>query len=873
MKNVDLNFSTGIQPLDHMIKGLKAGDNVVLRLDSIKDFIPFVHHFTRRAYAERKEIIYFRFALHERLVPEDVEYHIYHLEPEKGFENFISQIISTIEKFGIGTCYVFDSLSNLAVDWYSDVMVGNFFMLTCPYLYKFDTIAYFALIRNRHEQNTITNIQKTAQVVLEIYENEEEIYIQPVKVEKRYSPTLYMLHKWDRKEDSESIIYPVKESATIAKILARKLQPWLDFRGKKQDLWHITFKQAQETLEGILLGEISPVQANIFKNRLLKMAIVRDDLLFILAVNYFELEDLLAIGKRLIGTGLIGGKSVGMLIAQAILKKDDSRWDDILEIQDSFFIGSEVYYSFLVENDCWWERRKLCAGDTFLNNLDETNQKIMAGVFPPHIMEQFENMLDYYGQAPIIVRSSSLQEDAYGNSFSGKYESVFLANQGPPEERMEKFLQAVKIVYASTVGEDALTYRKMRGLLEKDEQMALLVQRVSGSIYGDLFYPQAAGVGFSFNPYVWDRRIDPKAGFIRLVFGLGTRAVDRTDDDYTRLVAVNCPTLRLEKNFSDILPVSQKKVDVLDLKENHLTTHRFRTIMKENPNIPIELYAERDFELERRAEESNRPIPFSLVLTFDHLLRKTNFIKDFGDILKILQHAYQTPVDVEFSVNFFKDQKYKINLLQCRPFQIKSQIKIIDSPAEIESKEIILKTSGPIIGTSIATTLDRIIYVVPSIYGQMGMRDRHEIARLIGKINHHPSSKSKKIMLLGPGRWGTSSPSLGIPVIFAEINRVSIICEIAEMHSGLIPDISLGTHFFNNIVELDMLYIALNPESKDNYLNRDYFLLEKNQLPEILPRSKQWEHAIKIIDPILINSEKEVKLNMNSITQIGFCYK
>ena len=752
-------------------------------------------------------------------------------------------------------------------------MVANFFMLTCPYLYKYDTIAYFALIRNQHVVNTITNIQKTAQVVLEIYENEGELYIQPIKVEKRYSPTLYMLHKWDQKTDPKGVIFPIKESATIAKILAQKMQPWLGYRGKKQDVWHITFKQAQETMEGFLLGEISPIQANIYKNRLLKMAVVRDDLLFILAVNYFELEDLLAIGKRLIGTGQIGGKSVGMLLAQAILKKNDPKWDDILEIQDSFYIGAEVFYSFLVENDCWWMRRKLCHPDTFLSNLKETQTKIKTGKFSPHIMKQFSNMLDYYGQAPIIVRSSSLQEDAYGNSFSGKYESVYLANQGPPEERMEQFLKAVKIVYASAVGKDALTYRQSRGLIDSDELMALLVQRVSGSMHDKYFYPQAAGVGFSFNPFVWDRRIDPKSGFLRLVFGLGTRAVDRTDDDFTRLIPINAPSLRVEKDFNAILKVSQQKVDVLDLKENILATHRFRVIMKDGPKMPIELYTERNLEMERRAEEANRSNVFSLVLTFDKLIKETNFVKDMGEILRILQHAYQNPVDIEFTVNFFEDQKYKINLLQCRPFQIKSKIKIIDSPHQIENKKIIIKTSGPIIGTSVASTVDRIIYIVPSIYGKLSIRERHTIARLIGKVNHHESSNGKNIMLLGPGRWGTSSPSLGIPVNFAEINKVSIICEIAEMHDGLVPDVSLGTHFFNNIVELDMLYFALHPEKDKNYLNREFFLSQTNQLSNLFPEALRWDHAIKIIDPPQNDVKEQITLNMNALTQLGYCYK
>ena len=142
------------------------------------------------------------------------------------------------------------------------------------------------------------------------------------------------------------------------------------------------------------------------------------------------------------------------------------------------------------------------------------------------------------GQSPIIVCSSSLLEDNFGNAFAGKYESVFCANQGTPEERYECFEQAVRTVYASTMNEDALEYRINRGLFDMDEQMAILVQRVSGDQYSEGFFPHLAGVGNSSNLYVWDKNIDMDAGMLRLVFGLGTRAVDRTASDYAKLYAL-----------------------------------------------------------------------------------------------------------------------------------------------------------------------------------------------------------------------------------------------------------------------------------------------------------------------------------------------
>ena len=871
-RHVDLSFSSGIPALDQVLHGILPGDNVVLKVDVIEEYIPFVHRFAKGCHDSKKDLIYFRFAPHEFLVPSDIKAHVYELTPAKGFEQFISQIINVIEEYGRGAAYIFDSLSDLTVGWYSDVMLGNFFMLTCPYLYKFDTVAYFALFRNHHHQKTITDIQDTSQVVLEIYENESNLFIRPVKAYNRYSPSIYMLHKWFDSPDRGEVVETITQSAIIAKTLAKKDHAWLEVTHRRPDFWHLTFNRAQETLEGILLGEISPVKAQNFKNRLLQMAIIQDDLLFILAVQYLDLEDLLEFGKRLIGTGFIGGKSVGMLLAQAILRKTDPKWNSILEPQDSFYIGSEIFYTFLVINDCWWMRRRLSHPATFLEGVEATQQKILSGIFPDYIVEQFKSMLNYYGQSPIIVRSSSLQEDAYGNSFSGKYESVFLANQGQPEERLRNFLEAIKKVYASTIGKDALTYRKSRGLLDSDEQMAILVQRVSGSLYGDYFIPQAAGVGFSFNPFVWDKRIDPKAGLLRLVLGLGTRAVDRTDDDYTRILALNKPELRVEHSFDEISKNSQQRIDVLDLRINRFTTYPFRQLHKELVGFPIEKFAVHDEELIQRMADLNREVDFSWVLTFEHLLSKTNFTKDMAEMLAVLQNAYQCPVDIEFTVNFTDDDSYNINLLQCRPFQVKREIKSIKAPGEIPEENLILQTEGPIIGTSLAVTIDRIIYIEPKIYGQLPVRERHAIARIIGKLNQTQQKGEFKTLLMGPGRWGTSSPSLGIPVNFAEINNVTIICEMAEMHEGLIPDVSLGTHFFNNLVELEMLYFAIHPQKEGNILKRDFFRSHTNQLLSLVPDAEGYEETIKVIDINESDPMKSIVVNFNALTQKGYCY-
>lgn len=869
MKKVYTFLSTGLPGLDAILTGVRPGDNIVMQIDDIDDYIAFVHPFCHEAQREGRPLVYFRFADHRQLLPDDVEAEVHQLHPEGGFENFISDIFDVIERVGIGGCYVFDCLSELAVDWYSDRMLGNFFMLTCPYLYSYETATYFALMRNYHTQMAIDAIHNTAQVVIDVYRNQGSLFVHPLKVYKRYSETMYMLHQW-----LDDRFFPVTRSATISEILGSVPQPWLDFTIHPGDVWNRTFRRAQELVDHVKQGKRLPEEENKIVTRLMRMALTRDPRLLRLAEQYIDLTGLVEIGKRMIGSGLIGGKSVGMLLSRAILCKTDPTWVTRLESHDSFFIGADVFYTYLIQNGCWWVRRRLKNPAMALDGWQETRQRLMTGGFPPDIQEQFMSMLEYFGQSPIIVRSSSLLEDAYGNAFSGKYESVFCANQGSPQDRLENFLSAVRKVYASTMSREALTYRMHWGLLDQDEQMAILVQRVSGETYGQQFYPQVAGVGFSFNPFVWNKEIDPKAGILRLVFGLGTRAVDRADDDYTRIVSLSAPHRRPESTIDEVRKYTQRRVDVLDLQLNQHVSRYFEDVARQSPNLPIDIFASRDGELERRAAEFNWSNIFPWILTFDKLLSETTFVAEMKKMLATLHAAYNYPVDIEFAAHFLDDGDYRINLLQCRPFQVKGrQTHQVSLPKALRPDVTILRTEGPIIGNSVDTQIDRVVFVNPERYSQMGMNERYSVARLIGQVTHlEGAAAAKTIMLIGPGRWGTTTPALGVPVSFPEINTVAVLCELAQMHSGLVPDVSLGTHFFNDIVEMNMLYMAVYPDRQSNISNLQLLQTMPNRLAELLPESVNWAETVKVFDSPAKDAGPALWLTVSSVEQKGFLY-
>jgi hypothetical protein len=530
------DLSTGLPSLDRIVNGILPGDNIVWQVDAIEDYQAFVKPYSEAARAAGRTLIYFRFASHPPVLESGQVSAVHQLHPERGFESFIAAVHGVIRAAGRRALYVFDCLSDLAVNWYSDQMLGNFFMLTCPYLYDLETVAYFALFRNKHSSRATKPISETTQLFLDVYHHADRHYVRPLKVLHRYSSTMHMLHEWRGNE-----FRPVAASALISTIQTASDWSWIS-ADSRPSWWQHVFSEAQEVLAREAAGEARPGEKQEVFMRLVRMIISRDEEMLKLVSAHLTLADILRIRRRMIGTGLIGGKALGMLLARAILERCDERFGRLLEPHDSFYIGSDVFYTFLVTNGVWWARQEQMNPDTFLEAATGARSRILTGSFPDYVIQRFRDLLDYFGQSPFIVRSSSLLEDNYGNAFAGKYESVFCANQGHRERRLENFLAAVRTVYASAMSEKALRYRAARGLLKLDEQMALLVMRVSGEMHGRYFYPAAAGVGLSFNPYAWSEHIDPKAGVIRIVFGLGTRAVERVDDDYTRIVALNAPS-------------------------------------------------------------------------------------------------------------------------------------------------------------------------------------------------------------------------------------------------------------------------------------------------------------------------------------------
>ena len=854
--------STGYTELDEILDGLRIGDNVVLKVESIEDYRYFVQPFVDQALSDGRPINYMRFGDHLPLLGESPQIKVHQIDPKEGFEPFASQVYRVITEQGEGAFYVFDCLSELLSAWATDHMIGNFFRVTCPYLFDLDTIAYFALIRSRHSFHTVEQIRNTTQVLIDVFSHEDHFHIQPLKVWQRRSPTMFLPHH----KVGERFI-PLTNSFESTRLYKSLAERTANGSRRQIDHWHRLFIDAEDLCRENATG----YDRDNMVRHLCRHILAREERMLALAREYFTLPELLDIKSRIIGTGFIGGKALGMLLAHNILRGDESfDWDYHLEKHDSFYVGSNVYYSYIVHNDLWHLFMRQKSDEGYFSAATELHEKMLNGTFPVEIREEFQQMLEYYGQYPIIIRSSSLLEDGFGNAFAGKYDSFFCVNQGSPEERLEELEGAIRKVFASAMSEDALAYRLQRGLDKKDEQMALLIQRVSGSYRKHYYLPELAGVGVSYNTFVWDKEMDPQAGMLRLVLGMGTRAVDRSEVDYPRVVALDAPARRHHKGFEDVRKFSQRDIDLLNIDENCLQTVSLYNLAQEDLDIPWETYAVRDEETIKLLQERGRKVSNVWMLTFDDFLEQSDFAPLMRRLLKTIEKAYGYPVDVEFTANFTADRTVKIDVVQCRPLQTSGAESSLVMPTDIADDKLLFRSIGNFMGGNVSHALDWIVWVEPSEYLRLPPAEKYEVARLIGRLNRRIANREQgRTMLIGPGRWGTSTPSLGVPVSFAEISNLTALVEVAFPSGGLMPELSFGSHFFQDLVEANIFYLALFPENKGCTLNSAWLGDRPNALDGLIPSCSHYKSVVKVCRV----PETGVRLMADVVAQELVCFE
>ena len=836
---------SGIDELDETLDNIRLGDNVVWQVSNLKEFSYFVNPYVKQALEDGRNLIYINFGQHEPLIPmtdddfDELEAErnnpntefamierngikIYKVDPMEQFESFTLEVHNIITKEGFDAFYVFDCLSDLQAAWATDLMMGNFFRVTCPYLFILDTVAFFPVIRGKHSFESIAKIRETTQLFLDVYSQNNDVYVHPLKVWNRYSQTMFLGHKYDPETGTVTTLTDGMEVSKFYQVINSASA----YNNEQStDSWE-RFFTATELLRqnGVDVSDRCDLMCS--------MMMAKDDQVADKIKQYFEYDDYINIYNRLVGSGMIGGKACGMLLARKIIEKDRPDLYANFEPDDSFYIGSDLFYTYIVFNDLWNIRVKQRTKEGYYEAGRELEEGLKNGIFPEDIKNEFRRVLDYFGQSPIIVRSSSLLEDGFGNAFAGKYESVFCVNQGSLEERLNAFEEAVKTVYASTMNISALEYRSLNDLDDMDEQMGLLVQRVSGSYYGDFFFPTIAGVGFSYSPYSPQPDMGHNGGMLRLVMGLGTKAVDRTQNDYPRIINLDRPHAIDHPNVAERHRYSQHSLDVLDLKEVSIHEIPVDEGLEVLPRYAKRPVIEHDTEAERlyRERGQRREIVF---VNCNGIVNNDDFISMMKDLLKTLESAYDYPVDIEYTVNIGEKNSFVVNLLQCRPLQISTTKEEIEIPKDVGETYFHIRKAS--MGRSRKEIIDTLVYVDSHKYYEYPYAKKSLIARIIGQINTYCKENGKTSMLIVPGRIGTSSPELGIPVVFAEISQFRAILEESYSQVGYVPELSFGSHMFQDLVEADIYYGALFENDKRLAFNKDLINGLPNKLNEINP--------------------------------------
>jgi pyruvate,water dikinase len=588
-----------------------------------------------------------------------------------------------------------------------------------------------------------------------------------------------------------------------------------------------------------------------------------------IAKKYVDLEDFFDLMERIIfppgSHGKLGGKSAGLFLASRVLKQAARRNKLVGSVKKpkTWYVTSDGLIAFTTYNNLDEViEQKYKDIEVIRQEYPHLVQVFKNSTFPPEIVKGLSVALDDFGEVPLIVRSSSLLEDRLGTAFAGKYKSLFLANQGDKQQRLEALLDAVAEVYSSIFSPDPIQYRAERGLLDFYEEMGVMIQEVVGTRVGKYFFPSYAGVAFSRNEFRWSPRIRREDGLLRIVPGLGTRAVDRTSDDYPVLVAPSQPNLRVNVSVDEVVRYSPKRIDLIDLEENSFVTKDIKELLEEVgaefPALTQVFSVYRDGLLQRPMGLATDIARADAIVTFDGLISGTPFMLRLEAILKTLSSALGVPVDIEFA----SDGK-EFYLLQCRPQSQAAEDVAMEIPSNLPD-DAVLFTAGKYVSNGRVADITHIVYVDADRYGELAeFSDLLAVGQAVGKLNK--ILPRHQFILMGPGRWGSRGDiKLGVRVTYSEISNSAMLIEVARKKGNYVPDVSFGTHFFQDLVESGIRYLPLYPDDAGVKFNERFLLEAPNKLAEFCPECTLLTDALRVIDVPEATGGKVLRVLMNA---------
>jgi pyruvate,water dikinase len=623
--------------------------------------------------------------------------------------------------------------------------------------------------------------------------------------------------------------------------------------------------------------ELSEIRNNHFKTTLIRRLLSYDPLFVNIAKQVIKIDDFHDLINQTVypnkSHGKYGGKTAGFLVSKYILQrsKQSNKIIKNIKFPKTWYILSDGILSLIRYNQMEdITEQKYKSIEEVRKEYSYVTHVFKNATFPPELSKGLSAMLDDFGEVPLVIRSTSLLEDRPNAIFAGKYKSLFIANVGTKNERLEELINAITEVYASTFGPDPIEYRLKRGLIDTNEEMGIMVQQVIGKKIGPYYFPSFAGVAFSQNNYRWSKRIKLEDGLLRLVPGLGTRAVDRLSDDYPVLVSPGKPNLRVNASNEEIIRYSPKYIDVIDLEERVFKTLKIRDLLKEyGQQFPAKQLVLS--EIAHGMIQGIRPFGSdfekgSFVSTFDGLINETDFIKQIKGAIEILENEFDYPVDLEF-VHDGED----LYLLQCRKQSHSIARKAGNIPTNIPVKDILF-TAEQYISNGTISNINHIVYIDPEKYGSTEtLEDLRNIGICVGKIND--LLPKRQYILMGPGRWGSRGDiKLGVSVTYSQICNTSMLIEIARKTKDYVPELSFGTHFFQDLVESNIHYLPLYPDNHGIIFNEDFFDESENIFAKLLPKYAQYEDIIKVIKLDNSDQKKIVNVVMNEEKSMAMAY-
>ena len=517
------------------------------------------------------------------------------------------------------------------------------------------------------------------------------------------------------------------------------------------------------------------------------------------------------------GDGSLGGKARGLAFLNRLIEKHSltDRYENIsISIPRSIVISTEYFDEFILENGLQY------VIDSELSD-DEILSEFVASRLPEGLISGLKTYLKTV-DTPLAVRSSSKLEDSNYQPFAGVYSTYMIPHVDNKDMMLRILDKAIKSVYASVFYNGSRTYIQTTGNLQSEEKMAVVIQNICGSEHNGLYYPLISGVGRSVNFYpIGGERMED--GIVNVVFGLGKSVVEggktlRFSPEFPKkILQLSQPYLAMRD--------SQKMMFALDLRPG-----AFKISRNEGVNLAhipvtevIPDYANSNLVFSTYSAVDNRIIPGveesgARIVSFDAILKygKYPLAKALSEIMDICRKELLCEVEIEFAADVAPSGKLSLKLLQVRPISSYSAEQEVNFDELKTSLGTLFLESGKALGNGFVNDVSHIVYIAPDKFNSLSTR---EIAAELAEINNTFKSRNEGYILIGPGRWGSSDPNLGIPVIWSDISEAKMIVEYSM--PGFQVEPSQGTHFFQNITSLGVGYLSIDTVAGDGNVDFD----------------------------------------------------